>query len=350
MIDAYHKFLKAKCELEMVNGREATTDELVKATGIASVKIECMGGLLLDQPISLDDLVGGTSAAGPYLSPAWPTSEDLTSVNGEGASSAGGSMADTQFTPLVLPKREPKYVPVNPEEPPAPPETPKGALEDDVPTRRLPIYQSVLSRWFSEEGEPEAPVEPPAPDYLDRRDERREALLAENNYPAEQTVYVPTEQVAAPAPPPAPVVAEEQPEPQVIAQEQPYRLPEPQRGWESAADNGWQAAQALLETKDEEITPAGLPKRVPNAYLVPGSVGPSEQDVFTDAAVAQPGKGSIARSATAARSRMASFQRGYTSGRHAMKEHSAETRSDAGVSVSGGGMGSLSEDSSEERQ
>jgi signal transduction histidine kinase len=315
------------------------------------------GGLVpLDQPISLDDLVGGTNAAGPYVSPAWPTTEDLTSVHGEGASSAGGSTADTQFTPLVLPKREPKYVPVTPDEPPTPQqaETAKGALEDDVPTRRLPIYQSVLSRWFSEEGEPdapsepEAPVVPPVPDYLDRRDERFDALLSGDRYPPEQTAYVPKEQLAPPAA--APVVPEEQPEPQVVAHEQPIRLPEPQRGWESAADNGWQAAQALLETKDEEITPAGLPKRVPNAYLVPGSVGPSEQDVFTDAAVAQPGKGSIARSATAARSRMASFQRGYTSGRHAMKEHSAETRSDAGVSVSGGGMGSLSEDSSEERQ
>jgi len=301
------------------------------------------GGLVpLDQPISLDDLVGGTSAAGPYLSPAWPTSEDLTSVNGEGASSAGGSMADTQFTPLVLPKREPKYVPVAPEEPPAPPpaEEAKGALEDDVPTRRLPIYQSVLSRWFSEEGESDAPPPaPPAPDYLDRRDTQS----AGESYPPEQTAYVPLEQHTSYV---APEVHEEEPEPQVIAQEQPYRLPEPQRGWESAADNGWQAAQALLEAKDEEITPAGLPKRVPNAYLVPGSVGPSEQDVFTDAAIAQPGKSSIARSATAARSRMASFQRGYTSGRHAMKEQSA----DAGVSVSGGGMGSLSEDSMEERQ
>ncbi len=54
MIDAYHKLSKAKRELEMLNGREATTDELAKATGIASPKIERMGGLLLDQPISLD--------------------------------------------------------------------------------------------------------------------------------------------------------------------------------------------------------------------------------------------------------------------------------------------------------
>ena len=54
MIDAYHKLAKAKRELEMVNGRDATTDELAKATGITAVKIERMGGLLLDQAISLD--------------------------------------------------------------------------------------------------------------------------------------------------------------------------------------------------------------------------------------------------------------------------------------------------------
>ena len=54
MIDAYHKLSKAKRELEMLHGREASTDELAVATGIASAKIERMGGLLLDQAISLD--------------------------------------------------------------------------------------------------------------------------------------------------------------------------------------------------------------------------------------------------------------------------------------------------------
>jgi len=59
MIDAYHKLAKAKRELEMLNGRDATNDELAKATGIPAVKIERMGGLLLDQAISLDRPVSG---------------------------------------------------------------------------------------------------------------------------------------------------------------------------------------------------------------------------------------------------------------------------------------------------
>jgi signal transduction histidine kinase len=310
------------------------------------------GGLRpLDQPISLDDLVAGTSAAGPYLSPAWPTSEDLPLVNGDGASSAGGSMADTQFTPLVLPKREPKYVPVTPDvaPPPQQPEDTSSALEDDVPTRRLPIYQSVLSRWFSEgdQAEPDLPLGHAEPEPVEDVQEavlpnvqdqlgQQDPLGQQDQF--EDQLEQQRDQL-------------DQPPPEADDDVAPIKLAETRRGWESAGDNGWLAAQALLEAKDEEITSAGLPKRVPNAYLVPGSIGGGEQDAFTDETISQPGNGAITRSATAARNRMASFQRGYTSGRHAMKEQSTETRSDEyGVSVSGGGIGSFSEDSSEERQ
>jgi len=144
----------------------------------------------LDQPISLDDLVSGGRAAGPFLSPelpkpetpAWPTAEDLApltpSANGDGASSRAG---DTQFAPLVLPKREPKYVP--PEEPPPPPaaEVGSAALEDDVPTRRLPIYQSVLSRWFSEGDDAAAD---PVPQQSEGEDPNLPPLTGTDEQPA----------------------------------------------------------------------------------------------------------------------------------------------------------------------
>ncbi|MCU1679664.1 MAG: histidine kinase [Amycolatopsis sp.] len=323
----------------------------------------------LEKPISLDDLVGGNNAA--FLSsptsapnplptsipsasdlpvrqpaesmPAWPTSEDHTYVNGEGAS-GDDDAKDTQYTPLVLPKRQPKYVPVTPAEEPEPAEpayeTGSTALEDDVPTRRLPIYQSVLSRWFSEDG-----------DEAESAERAAEAAQAPSTDFAEYASSAST-------------VADEGSgghddlgglegfgSPQVSREEERIE-PVEASSWQSASDSGWQAAQALLESKDEEITPAGLPKRVPNAYLVPGSVNTPEQpDVFADVAAGLPGKASIARSATAARSRMASFQRGYTSGRHAMKEQPAAGRgADEGVSVSGGSMSSSSEDSSEEWQ
>ncbi|MEV6830149.1 nitrate- and nitrite sensing domain-containing protein [Amycolatopsis sp. NPDC051102] len=274
------------------------------------------GGLVpLDQPISLDDLVSGGRAAGPFLSPelpkpeppAWPTAEDLApltpSANGDGASSRAG---DTQFAPLVLPKREPKFVP--PEEPPpAPPPVPEvgsSALEDDVPTRRLPIYQSVLSRWFSE-GDDSA-ADPVAPQS--EGDDPNLPPLTGSPEPAARV-----EPAERPRDELQPTAATRHP------------LLPPDDGWHSASDDGWQAAQSLLEAKNEEITPAGLPKRVPNAYLVPGSISSPSADAppqnsFADNTAGMPGTGAITRSASAARSRMASFQRGYTSGRHALKE------------------------------
>ncbi|WP_439386329.1 sensor histidine kinase [Amycolatopsis lexingtonensis] len=282
------------------------------------------GGLVpLDQPISLDDLVSGGRAAGPFLSPelpkpdvpAWPTAEDLAplapSSNGDGASSRAG---DTQFAPLVLPKREPKFVP--PEEPPpAPPpaaEVGSSALEDDVPTRRLPIYQSVLSRWFSEGDDAAADPVPPQSDQGHQSHRSAQDEVEDPNLP--------------------PLTGHDEPAPEPADELQPtaatrHPLLPPDDGWHSASDDGWQAAQSLLESKNEEITTAGLPKRIPNAYLVPGSIGgPSStpdapaQNNFADATAGMPGTGAITRSASAARNRMASFQRGYTSGRHALKE------------------------------
>jgi len=70
--------------------------------------------------------------------------------------------------------------------------------------------------------------------------------------------------------------------------------------WSSPADEGWRAARVVASPTAGETTTAGLPKRVPRANLVPGSVGGGE-----DTEVAPP-----ARSAETIRTRMASFQRG----------------------------------------
>jgi hypothetical protein len=42
--------------------------------------------------------------------------------------------------------------------------------------------------------------------------------------------------------------------------------------WRTAADEGWQAAQAVAEDQDHAVTETGLPKRVPMSQLVPGGV------------------------------------------------------------------------------
>lgn len=77
--------------------------------------------------------------------------------------------------------------------------------------------------------------------------------------------------------------------------------------WRSAADAGWQAAAEATTSASGasglELTAAGLPKRRPKAFLVPGSA----------AGTATNGR---PRSAEAARERLSSFQRGVNRGRH----------------------------------
>ena len=80
-------------------------------------------------------------------------------------------------------------------------------------------------------------------------------------------------------------------------------------GWNSPADEGWRAAEAVESPSAAGLTSAGLPRRVPQANLVPGGVADSK-----GAYVASPG-----RSAAATRERMASFQRGTQEGRAALR-------------------------------
>ena len=84
-----------------------------------------------------------------------------------------------------------------------------------------------------------------------------------------------------------------------------------QASWTSPADEGWRAAQALVAPSAGDTTQAGLPRRVPRANLVPGSVGGGGGDAEAEAP---------ARSPDAARTRMASFQRGVREGRAAASQ------------------------------
>jgi hypothetical protein len=89
-------------------------------------------------------------------------------------------------------------------------------------------------------------------------------------------------------------------------------------GWSSPSDEGWQAAAAAAAPSSGGVTTAGLPKRVPRANLVPGTVG-------AEAAEAAP-----IRSAQATRERFASFQRGIREGRAAASSESASGGEDDG--------------------
>jgi signal transduction histidine kinase len=88
--------------------------------------------------------------------------------------------------------------------------------------------------------------------------------------------------------------------------------------WTSPADEGWRAAQAVASPAAGDTTQAGLPRRVPRANLVPGSVG--SPDTSNGGSGQETGAEVPARSPEAARNRMASFQRGVRDGRAAAPE------------------------------
>ncbi|MEU4741241.1 nitrate- and nitrite sensing domain-containing protein [Actinosynnema sp. NPDC023658] len=236
----------------------------------------------------------------------------------------------------------------------------------DAPTERLPIYEAVLSQWFqavgSETSAATAQAVPPAP---------------EPERPAREESGLPTRK-PRPIPPVAPTTSDDplpqrglldsgrNPVPQRendggvlpqrgetatnraegtsltegglpkrqpgsptnlpkraaevsrVTEPEPVAEPEPAASaasvWESPADEGWQAAQALLNKAPETTTQAGLPKRVPKAQLVPGSAAPKPT-----ATERQPQRPPLPpRSADAIRGRMSSLQQGVHRGRHAL--------------------------------
>jgi signal transduction histidine kinase len=82
-----------------------------------------------------------------------------------------------------------------------------------------------------------------------------------------------------------------------------------QPSWNSPADEGYRAARVAASPEAGENTTAGLPKRVPRANLVPGSVGSGGGEETESAPPV--------RSADTIRNRMASFQRGVREARSA---------------------------------
>jgi signal transduction histidine kinase len=169
----------------------------------------------------------------------------------------------------------------------------------DAPTERLPIYEAVLSQWFeasdtgAHQRQPADPADHPVANGS-TNGANGKGVNGNGNGAANGSA-------------PAPVAQPARPEPQQ----------EP-AAWTSPGDDGWLAAQALLETPEEESkTTAGLPKRVPKAHLVPGSAAPRQQKSAEEKPAAPP---LPPRSADAVRGRMSSFQQGVRRGRHALIE------------------------------
>jgi hypothetical protein len=91
----------------------------------------------------------------------------------------------------------------------------------------------------------------------------------------------------------------------------PSAAPAAGQAWNSPADEGFRSARIVAAPEAGENTNAGLPKRVPRANLVPGSVGGGGEET-QDALPA--------RSADSIRTRMSSFQRGVREARAAASQ------------------------------
>jgi signal transduction histidine kinase len=228
-----------------------------------------------------------------------------------------------------------------------------GRPEVDAPTERLPIYEAVLSQWFR----------------ADEVQEGQEAAAVPQQSIPQQSV--PQQSIPQAAPPPA----KAQPATPAgkaadltgnlptrvpgragaaagfglsdrLAGDAPSKVTASGNGnghtngnghaytngdtggdsaWSTPADEGWQRAEAILNTVSEKTT-AGLPKRVPKAHLVPGSAAPRLDPGAAQGAGGGTTQTALAppplppRTADAVRGRMSSFQQGLRRGRHTMIE------------------------------
>ena len=141
--------------------------------------------------------------------------------------------------------------------------------------QRLPIFDSLESDWFRRSGRTLSSAHPPG------------APVAPGS-PAPGSQALGSQALGSQA---------------LGSQAQPAAQP----AWKSPADEGWRAAEVVASPTAGDTTQAGLPKRVPRANLVPGSVGGGGESEAQ----------APARSPDTVRSRMASFQRGVREGRAA---------------------------------
>jgi hypothetical protein len=127
---------------------------------------------------------------------------------------------------------------------------PRGAATDA--TDELPIFQEMEAVWFRDNPSPHMNGPGPTGSASGGSADTRSA--------PEQPAAAPAQTAQTPAPTAAPTPAP----------------PMPTRGaWHSVADDGWRAATAASEPTVRTKTRSGLPKRVPQAQLVPGGVDSS---------------------------------------------------------------------------
>ncbi|MGB3440759.1 MAG: nitrate- and nitrite sensing domain-containing protein [Actinophytocola sp.] len=173
----------------------------------------------------------------------------------------------------------------------------EAELSVDAPTERLPIYEAVLSQWFeaTDTGSVPSRGADPAAEVAANGNGHNGNGTAGNGA-AGNGAEVGNGQASMEAEPVEPTP------------------------WTSPGDDGWLAAQALLEDRTPDTTTnAGLPKRVPKQHLLPGSAAPRHEARESTGEI-PPAAPLPPRTADAVRGRMSSFQQGVRRGRHALIE------------------------------
>jgi signal transduction histidine kinase len=237
----------------------------------------------------------------PPFNPGYEGNAEATTANGMPAEPAGPQNgrhdpADTGTALFGAPLPEPPadeptvYQPfVGSSTPPEP------DLSVDAPTERLPIYEAVLSQWFEAADTGSAPPRDAAEPAVETTAVNGNGHHGNNGQGHGQGTngHAQREELVPPEPTP----------------------------WTSPGDDGWLAAQALLEDKTPDTTTnAGLPKRVPKQHLLPGSAAPRHEAKETTGPATAAAPPLPPRTADAVRGRMSSFQQGVRRGRHALIE------------------------------
>ncbi|MEU3453323.1 nitrate- and nitrite sensing domain-containing protein [Micromonospora sp. NPDC006766] len=255
--------------------------------------------------------LGGASGALPSRPSAEPVPPaPSTPVSGAGWSAGGPTV--TYPTLDALPRRASSgetsapAAPVPPAYPDAPAYTPVAAVppapaaavvaQPEQPAE-APIFREMEAVWFRSHGndettiftrprfdeepapaapQPVAAASPPRPPLPSRTPgAQASGLTTPPPYtpPAVPSPATPPAAVPSPATPPAPV-----PPPAAAP-------PSPPTGnadaWRTAADEGWSRASQAAEPANGGTTRSGLPKRVPQAQLVPGGVEPKGNRAHT---------------------------------------------------------------------
>jgi signal transduction histidine kinase len=177
--------------------------------------------------------------------------------------------------------------------PPAPP-PPVPQAEDRGESS--PIFLEMQQSWFKGHDGPiseewSMPTAGYAPPPNQPQAAAPTAVAAPAPAAAAAPAPAPMTPPAPPPPPPAPVSPAARPEPTIsqprnagqngsrpvdAGPDSGAQVPRPRRSaedaWRTAADDGWQRAMAAAEPAVSDTTRSGLPKRVPQAQLVPGGV------------------------------------------------------------------------------